>query len=72
MSEKMAKLITDDSIVLSDRKHVMIDDGIMYIFDRNNVWGTGYRLVTTFTFDDFDKMKKLAEKESERIAKKYA
>jgi hypothetical protein len=44
----------------------------MYIFDRNNVWGTGYKLVTTFTFDDFDKMKKLAEKESERIAKKYA
>jgi hypothetical protein len=45
----------------------MIHHGKMIILNKINVYGAGYDVVVSFTWDDFNKLEEIADKEKIRV-----
>lgn len=67
MDEKTIKLIDESAIKLSSDLYAMMYRGRMIILEKVNVYGKGYNEVVSFSFDDFNKLKTMADKEYDRI-----
>lgn len=60
MNENIIEFVDKKSIKLPNGKYAMIYNGRMIILEKINTYGMGYRTLISFSFDDFEVLKKLA------------
>lgn len=70
MVEDIIDMVETDGINLSNSKWAVMDAGVMYILERVVLFGKGFRVITHFTYDDFQELVKLSEKEKRRLVNK--
>jgi len=67
MDENLIKEIDKIAIPLSTHLYAIIRHGRMIILEKINIYGAGYREVVSFSFEDFEKLKKMATREEELV-----
>jgi hypothetical protein len=68
MDQNMSEVVDRKSIKLpSGRYYAMIYNGRMIILEKISVYGTGYRPLVSFSFDDFEELKKLGNSDEARV-----
>lgn len=70
MAEDIIDMVETDGVKLSGNKWAVMDAGVMYILERVVLFGKGFRVVTHFTFDDFQELVNLSEEEKQRLVNK--
>jgi len=60
MDKNISDLVDTNAKRLNSDKYALIHNGKMVILEKINVYGSGYRVITSFTFDEFEILKKLS------------
>lgn len=67
MIDEIINMVETDGVRLSGNKWAVMDSGVMYILERVVVFGKGFRVMTHFTYDEFQELVKISEKEKKRL-----
>lgn len=67
MIEDIIDMVETTGVNLSNNKWAVMDAGVMYILERVVVFGKGFRVITHFTYDEFEEPVKISEEEKNRI-----
>lgn len=67
MDENIIEMVDRKSIKLPSGKYAMIHNGRMIILERINVYGMGYKMIVSFSFDDFEQLKILGDSDEARV-----
>ncbi len=67
MNGETIKLVDEVSIKLSHPLYALMYNGKLMIFEKVNVYGMGYKLIVSLSYDDFEKLVDMSEEEKLRI-----
>ena len=67
MDEKIIKEVDENSIKLPGGKYAMMHNGKLVILEKINTYGSGYRSIVSFSYNDFEVLKQIANNEYLRV-----
>ena len=67
MNEETIKLIDESATELSSGLYAMMYHGRLIILEKVNMFGMGYKQIVSFSYDDFDVLKNIANKETDKL-----
>lgn len=67
MDEDLIKEIDKTAIPLTTNLYAIIRHGRMIILEKINIYGAGYHEVVSFSFEDFEKLKEIADKAEKEV-----